>query len=55
MYMNTTHEIYGQGFRDAVKAVSKFGLRTIVLDHILEKRCLATDRRIIPCFIALLK
>lgn len=42
MYMNTTHEIYGQGFRDAVKAVSKFGLRTIVLDHILEKRCLAT-------------
>ncbi|XP_062005587.1 protein DA1-like [Rosa rugosa] len=32
-------EIYGQGFRDARTAVSKFGLRT-VLDHIVKKRCL---------------
>ncbi|KAK9944924.1 hypothetical protein M0R45_010464 [Rubus argutus] len=32
-------EIYGQGFRDAMEAVSKFGL-IITLDHIVKNRCL---------------
>lgn len=32
-------ETYGQGFRDAMKAVSRFGLTT-VLNHIVKERCL---------------
>ncbi|KAL6146428.1 hypothetical protein ACLB2K_057107 [Fragaria x ananassa] len=32
-------EAYGQGFRDAMKAVSRFGLTT-VLNHIVKERCL---------------